>query len=26
VIILRGDSFRAQGRRRLEQEVVLEQH
>lgn len=26
VVILRGDSFRAQGRRRLEQEVILEQH
>ena len=26
VVILRGDSFRAQGRRQLEQEVVLEQH
>jgi DNA replication protein DnaC len=26
VVILRGDSFRAQGRRRLEQEVILEPH
>jgi DNA replication protein DnaC len=26
VVILRGDSFRAQGRRRLEQEVILEQN
>jgi DNA replication protein DnaC len=26
VVILRGNSFRAQGRRRLEQEVILEQH
>lgn len=25
VIIIRGDSFRAQGRKRLEQEVLLEQ-